>query len=127
MKIPLVDLKIQYHSIKEELDSAIAAVIADTAFIRGPYVTNFENNFAVFCQAKHCIGVGNGTDALTIALRAAGIKPGDEVIISGDEVNISANTKKVSMGSNGYVVFAPVPGEIVDLSQLTASESVTTN
>lgn len=80
MKIPLVDLKRQYLGIKEEIDEAIASVIADTAFIGGKYVASFEEAFAAFCSAKHCIGVGNGTDAIYIALRALGITRGDEVI-----------------------------------------------
>lgn len=80
MKIPLVDLKRQYLSIKNQIDGAIAAVISDTAFIGGKYVTAFEDAFAEFCAAKYCVGVGNGTDAIYIALRALGITRGDEVI-----------------------------------------------
>ena len=80
MKIPLVDLKKQYVGIKKEIDDAIASVIADTAFIGGKYVASFEEAFAAFCSTKHCIGVGNGTDAIYIALRALGITRGDEVI-----------------------------------------------
>ena len=80
MNIPFVDLKAQYESIKEEIDSAIAAVISKTAFIGGPFAQSFEEKFADFCGVKHCIGVGNGTDALFIALKALGIGKGDEVI-----------------------------------------------
>jgi len=80
MNIPFVDLKAQYKSIKEEIDKAIADVIENTAFIGGPFVKAFEGAFAKFCNVKHCIGVGNGTDALFIALKALGIGPGDEVI-----------------------------------------------
>jgi dTDP-4-amino-4,6-dideoxygalactose transaminase len=80
MKIPFVDLKSQYESIKEEMDKAIATVISQTAFIGGPHLKNFEEAFAKFCGVKHCIGVGNGTDALYIALRAMSIGRGDEVI-----------------------------------------------
>ena len=78
--IPLVDLKAQYHSIKSEIDSAVAAVINQTAFIGGTFVKEFEQDFARYCGAKHCVGVANGTDALFIALKALGIGPGDEVI-----------------------------------------------
>lgn len=80
MQIPFVDLKSQYESIKEEIDAAISAVISKTAFIGGSHLKNFEEAFANFCNTKHCIGVGNGTDAIFIALKALGIGPGDEVI-----------------------------------------------
>ena len=64
MNIPLVDLGAQYTSIKDDLDRAISDVIATSAFIGGRYVADFEKAFAEFCSAKHCIAVGNGTDAL---------------------------------------------------------------
>lgn len=80
MNIQFVDLKAQYETIKNEIDSVIKAVVSETAFIGGQYVTKFEDSFATFCGVKHCIGVGNGTDALFIALKALGIGSGDEVI-----------------------------------------------
>jgi len=80
MKIPLVDLKAQYQSIKSEIDLAIQSVINDTAFIKGKYVQKFEEEYADAYNVKHCIGVANGTDALFISLKALGIGSGDEVI-----------------------------------------------
>jgi len=80
MKIPFVDLKKQYAAIKTEIDEAIQNVIRDTAFIGGKYAQIFEEAFAKFCRASHCVGVGNGTDALYVALRALGVGVGDEVI-----------------------------------------------
>jgi dTDP-4-amino-4,6-dideoxygalactose transaminase len=80
LNIPFVDLKAQYESIKPEIDAAISDVIAKSAFIGGAYVKSFEAAFAEFCGTKHCIGVGNGTDALFIALKSLGIGTGDEVI-----------------------------------------------
>jgi dTDP-4-amino-4,6-dideoxygalactose transaminase len=80
MKISLVDLKSQYATIKAEIDAAIAAVIGSSAFIGGRYVQAFEEEFADFCKVRHCVGVGNGTDALFIALKALGIGDGDEVV-----------------------------------------------
>lgn len=80
MKIPFVDLHAQYLSIKKEIDLAIEEVIRQTAFIRGPFVENFEKNFALHHQMKHCIGVANGTDAIYIVLKMLGIGNGDEVI-----------------------------------------------
>lgn len=79
-QIPFVDLKAQYAAIKPEIDAAMAAVIADCAFIQGPYVERFETAFAAACGAAHCVGVSNGTAALTLALEAVGVKAGDEVI-----------------------------------------------
>ena len=80
MKIPLVDLKTQYVSIKKEIDQAIYNIIHEAAFIGGKYVKTFEQNFSNYVGTKYCIGVGNGTDALFIALKSLGIKEGDEVI-----------------------------------------------
>jgi dTDP-4-amino-4,6-dideoxygalactose transaminase len=81
MNIPFVDLRSQYDSIKEEIDEAISQVISKTAFVGGPFLDSFEQSFAKFCNAKHCIGVGNGTDALFLALKALRIGDGDEVIV----------------------------------------------
>jgi dTDP-4-amino-4,6-dideoxygalactose transaminase len=80
MHIPFVDLKAQYQSIQQDIDSAIASVIADTAFIGGKYVQQFEQDFAVLHGVKHCISCANGTDALYIIMKMLGIGNGDEVI-----------------------------------------------
>jgi len=80
MKIEFVDLKKQYLSIKTEIDNAINNVIKESAFIKGKYVTEFEDEFAKKNGIKHCIGVGNGTDAIFIVLKMLGIGVGDEVI-----------------------------------------------
>lgn len=80
MPIPLVDLKAQYRAIKKEIDRAIFEAIKNTNFILGENVQKFEKEFAKFCKVKYAIGVGNGTDALYLALRVLGIKTGDEVI-----------------------------------------------
>jgi dTDP-4-amino-4,6-dideoxygalactose transaminase len=80
MKVPFLDLKIQYLSIKDEIDLAIKNVIEKTAFAGGPFVQEFEENFAIFCNTKHAVGVGSGTSALWLSLMGLGIGPGDEVI-----------------------------------------------
>lgn len=82
IRVPLIDLKRQYHSIKEEIDSAIRDVLESQAFILGPQVKEFENLFASYCNTKHAIGVSSGTDALLLALKSLGIGDGDEVITS---------------------------------------------
>lgn len=79
-RIPLADLSAQYEAIKVEIDAAIADVIASAAFVRGKAVKDFEDSFAAYCGAKACVGVGNGTDALFLALRALGVGADDEVI-----------------------------------------------
>jgi dTDP-4-amino-4,6-dideoxygalactose transaminase len=80
MSIQFVDLKAQYLSIKNEIDTAIKNVLNETAFIGGDYVKKFEKKFSSAYGVKHVIGCGNGTDAIYISLKALGIGPGDEVI-----------------------------------------------
>lgn len=79
-KIPFVDLKAQYLSIKEDIDTAISSVINETAFIGGKYVDEFEKKFAELYGVDHCVPVANGTDAIYIILRILGVGLGDEVI-----------------------------------------------
>jgi dTDP-4-amino-4,6-dideoxygalactose transaminase len=79
-KIPLVGLFDQYQNIKSEIDTAIQNIINSSAFVGGEAVRSFEKDFAAYCEAKACVGVGNGTDALYLTLRALGVGPGDEVI-----------------------------------------------
>ena len=88
MNIPFADIKRQYDSLKEEVQNAINEVLNDTAFIRGKYVNRFEENFSKMYGIKNVIGVGNGTDAIYLALRALDIGPGDEVITSGGIIGI---------------------------------------
>jgi dTDP-4-amino-4,6-dideoxygalactose transaminase len=80
MNVPFLDLKAQYESIREEVATAIQEVLDKTAFAGGPFVARFEQEFAEYCQTQHAIGVGNGTDALWLALWGLGVGPGDEVI-----------------------------------------------
>lgn len=80
MPIPITDLKAQYTSIKEEIDAAILHVVEQGQFILGPEVEAFEHEMASYCGTGFAVGVASGTDALSLALRAYGIKPGDEVI-----------------------------------------------
>jgi dTDP-4-amino-4,6-dideoxygalactose transaminase len=78
--VPMVDLKAQYRRIQKEVDAAIARVIAQTAFVRGEDCALFEKEFAAYCGAAAACGVANGTDALTLALKAYGVGPGDDVV-----------------------------------------------
>ncbi len=78
--IPLVDLKAQYRALKTEVDLAVAAVLKGGRFILGPEVDAFEREFGAYCGSQHAVGVNSGTSALHLALLAAGVGPGDEVI-----------------------------------------------
>ena len=80
MPVPFADLQLQYQNIKAEIDAAIAGVIRDNAFIRGPYVDAFEAQFAEAVDIRHCVSCANGTDALYLAMAALNVQPGDEVI-----------------------------------------------
>jgi dTDP-4-amino-4,6-dideoxygalactose transaminase len=80
IKVPYVDLKAQYRSIKPEIDEAVARVLDSCQFVLGPEVADFEKEFAAYCGAAECIAVNSGTSALHLALLAAGVGPGDEVI-----------------------------------------------
>jgi dTDP-4-amino-4,6-dideoxygalactose transaminase len=101
MKVPFADLTSQYKNLKPEIDQAIDTVLNSGNFIGGEPVRLFEKNFAKLFSAKHCIGLGNGTDGLFLALKAFGIGPGDEVItpswswISTSEVITLAGAKPV--------------------------------
>lgn len=80
MSVPMVDLKIQYEAIREEIDKAVLEVVRSTAFILGPQGKALEQSIAAYHGVRFGVGVASGTDALHLALRAAGVGPGDEVI-----------------------------------------------
>ena len=81
MVIPLVDLVAQHQQVAEEVAAGWAQVLERTAFVGGPQVAAFEDEFAEFAGTAHCVGVANGTDAIELALRACGIGPGDECVL----------------------------------------------
>src|SRR6187431_507514 len=81
MKVPFVDLKAQYLSIKKDIDDAIQNVIEQSAFIGGSAIKQFEAAFASYVGLKHCIACGNGTDSIEILLKVLGVRTGDEVIV----------------------------------------------
>lgn len=82
MKIPMLDLKRQYAALREELEPAVLACLKNGAYVLGKPVKELEVTLAAYLGVKHAVSVGNGTDALTIALRALGVGPGDEVVTS---------------------------------------------
>lgn len=81
MKVPFVDLFAQYQSVRASIDEAISGVIQHSAYIGGPYVARFEEDFAQWMGVPHCVSCANGTDSLEMILQAAGIGPGDEVVV----------------------------------------------
>ncbi len=117
MKVAFVDLKGQYQSIRGEIDRAIREVIERSAFIKGPFVTQFEQSFAAFVGVEHCIGVGNGTDALFVTLKALGIGSGAEVICPA---NSFVATSEAVTQAGAQVIFVDCdPGtRNIDVSKL---------
>lgn len=102
MKIPFVDLYAQYLTIKQEIDEAIASVIKESGFIRSRFVDQFELEYAAAMGVKHCVSCANGTDAIYIAMRGLGIKPGDEVITTAHSW---ISTSETITQAGGHVVF----------------------
>lgn len=100
--VPFSDLHAQYLSLKKEIDAAIADVIRTSAFIRGPQVESFEREFATAVDARHCVSCANGTDSLYIAMRALGVRPGDEVIVPAHSW---ISTSETVTQAGGAVVF----------------------
>jgi dTDP-4-amino-4,6-dideoxygalactose transaminase len=124
MQIPFVDLKAQYLSIQTEIDQAIAEVIANTAFIGGTAVENFNRNFASFCNTKRAIGCGNGTDAIEILLLALEIGNGDEVIVPAN--SFIASSEAVTR-TGARVVFADVDDNTANINPVDVRNKITKN
>lgn len=122
MNIQLVDLRAQYETIRSDIDAAIRDVISETAFIGGKYVSYFEESFARFCDVKHCIGVGNGTDALYIALRTLGIGAGDEVITAAN--SFIASSEAITL-TGAKVVFADINPDTYNMDTNRIEEKIT--
>ena len=120
--VPLVDLTAQYEAIRPEIDAAIARVLSGAEFIMGPDVAAFEAEFAAFCGAEHCVGVGSGTAALELALRALEIGPGDEVITSAH--TFIATAEAIS-AVGATPVFADIDPVIYTLAADAVAERVT--
>ena len=107
MKVPFLSLAPVYAELGSELDSAFARVMRKGWFVLGDEVEAFEREFAAHCGARHCIGVGNGLEALTLVLRAWGIGPGDEVIVP-------SNTYIATWLAASHAGATPVPVEPVE-------------
>ena len=121
-KVPFADLHAQYLTIKAEVDAAIAGVIGSSAFIRGPYVDAFEKEFAALVGAPRCVSCGNGTDSLYIAMRALGVKPGDEVIVPAHTWIATSETVTQAGGS---VVFCDTDADTFTLDPALLEAKIT--
>ena len=117
-----MNLNSQYLSIKDDIDAAIADVIHNSYFIRGPYVENFERLFSALTEMKHCVSCANGTDSLFIAIKALGIKPGDEVIVPAHSW---ISTSEVVTLAGGRVIFCDTDADTftIDVDQIESKIS----
>ncbi|MFL2545886.1 MAG: DegT/DnrJ/EryC1/StrS family aminotransferase [Candidatus Rariloculaceae bacterium] len=104
MTVPFLDLHAQYESIKDEIDLAIGDVVATSSFVGGKYVDRFEKQFASYQQSEYCVGVGNGTDALEIAIEALQM-PAGEILVPAN--SFIASSEAVTRGGHD-VVFCDV-------------------
>ncbi|MDU1278004.1 MAG: DegT/DnrJ/EryC1/StrS family aminotransferase [Clostridium sp.] len=122
MNIPLIDLKAQYESLAEDLDKAALGVLSSANYIMGKTVTDFEKEFADFIGVKHAISVGNGTDALVLALKSMGIGEGDEVITTPFTFFATAETIS-AVGATP--VFVDVDKETFNIDVTKIEEKIT--
>lgn len=122
MKIPFVDLKLQYQSLKQEMDHAIQNVIDETAFIKGKFVQNFEESYTQAYGVNHTISCGNGTDAIYISLKALGIGPGDEVITTALSW---ISTSETITQTGAKVVFVDIDPDFYTIDPNKIEEKIT--
>ena len=122
LKIPFVDLHAQYLSIKPQIDAAIAEVITQSAYIRGAHVDGFEQAWAETLGVKHCVSCANGTDALYVAMRGLGIKPGDEVITTA---HYWISTSETITQAGGRVVFCDTDNETFTIDPALIEAKIT--
>src|SRR2546426_475646 len=104
IRVPFLDVAAAYNELEGELNSATQRVMSSGQYILGPEVAAFESEFAAYCEAKYCVGVGNGLDALHLILRAMEIGAGDEVIVP-------ANTYIATWLAVSHAGATPVPVE----------------
>ncbi len=121
-KVPFVDLKAQYSGLREEMNAAVLNVLETAYFVGGPVLDKFEQAFAAFVGAKYCVGVANGTDAITLAARAAGLKPGDEVLVPAN--SFFATAEAIS-NAGATPVFVDVDPVTFHMDAELAARSVT--
>ena len=122
MRIPIIDLKAQYETIKEEIDAAIQGVINQGKFILGPEVEAFEREIAAYCGTEYAVGVASGTDALRLALLACNIQPGDEVITTPFTF---VSTVEVIVQCGAVPVFVDIDPQTLNIDPGKVEEKIT--
>lgn len=120
LPVPLVDLGWQSRQISGQVELGFAEVLADSTFVLGPQVTQFERAFAEACGVDHCVGVANGTDAVELALRACGVRAGDEVVLPTNSFVATAGAV-VRMGAVPVLVDCDPTFLLIDVEQVVAS------
>src|SRR6059058_856688 len=119
MRVPLVDLTAQFQPLKTEVMAAIEDVLDSMHLFLGPNTQAFEEEFAAYCGARSCVSVANGTDALHLALRAAGVGPGDEVITVAHTFFASTEAIVMAGATPVYVDIDPRT-YLIDIDQIEA-------
>jgi dTDP-4-amino-4,6-dideoxygalactose transaminase len=122
IRVPFLDLKAQYSGIRDEINAAVLHVLEAASFVGGPVAEKFEHEFAAFVGARYCVGVANGTDALTLSARAAGLGPGDEVLVPANSFFASA---EAMTNAGATPVFVDVDPITFHLDPGRAAEAVT--
>ncbi len=122
MSVPLFDTSSALEPLREELRAAVARVLDSERFILGPEVEAFEREMAAYCGAAHGVGVANGTEAITIALRAMGVGPGDEVLVPSFTFYASA---EAIPATGAAPVFCDVDPQTFCINAETVAEALT--
>ena len=122
MTVPILDLKAQYATIKDEIQAAVNGVLENQHFILGPEVKALEKEIAEYCGTKYAVGVASGTDALILGLRACGVGPGDEVIVPS--FTFIATADAVSL-LGGEPVFADIDPDTFNLDPKSVERRIT--
>lgn len=122
LHVPFVDLRAQYATLREEVNTAVLTVLETSQFIGGAVVEKFEQEFADFVGARYCAGVANGTDAITLAARASGLGPGDEVLVPA---NTFFATAEAISNCGARPVFVDVDPITFHMDVASAAKAVT--
>ena len=117
MKIDFSDLNYQYKILKKQIDKNLGEVIENSSFIGGSFIKKFEYSFSKFCESKYCLGVGNGTDAIEIAIQALNLPKNSEIIVPA---NTFIATAEAVIRSGNKVIFADVnySNHLIDTQKL---------
>ena len=123
INVPFMELKREHEILRKDLHKVWDDVLDSTGFIGGAAVEGFETAFAAFCEVKHAVGVGNGTDALLLALKALGIGPGDEVITAA---NSFVATAEAIVHSGATPVFVDIDHKTYNIDVNQIEDHITT-